>query len=375
MKYQRIYRDLERFLPPNKALIILGPRQVGKTTLMEDWLKVTTLKSLKMTGDDITIHKALGSQDLKTIKSICQGYELMAIDEAQKIPNIGIGIKLMVDQLPGIRVIATGSSSFELAGQVGEPLTGRKTSLFLYPISHIELLNHFNRYDLKQDIQDYLIYGSYPAVLASESKADKLRVLEEITGSYLFRDILSFERIKSPQLLLDLLRMIAFQIGSEVSVNELSKKLRIDNKTVKKYLELLEKSFILFNLRGYSGNLRKEITKQSKYYFYDNGIRNALIANFNSVDLRNDIGQLWENFLVVERLKKQSYKPIYANNFFWRSWSGQEVDFVEERDGKLFGYEFKWSPDKIKRPKLWLETYPQSMFEIINKENYMDFIV
>jgi len=169
--------------------------------------------------------------------------------------------------------------------------------------------------------------------------------------------------------------MIAFQIGSEVSVNELSKKLRIDNKTVKKYLELLEKSFILFNLRGYSGNLRKEITKQSKYYFYDNGIRNALIANFNSLDLRNDTGQLWENFLVIERLKKQSYKSIYANNFFWRSWSGQEVDFIEERDGKLFGYEFKWFRDKVKQPKLWLESYPQSTFEIINKDNYLDFIV
>jgi predicted AAA+ superfamily ATPase len=328
-----------------------------------------------MTGDDIIIHQAIGSQDLNTLKSICEGYELIAIDEAQKIPNIGVAIKLMVDQIPGIRVIATGSSSFELAGQVGEPLTGRKTSLFLYPISHIELLKHFNRFELKQNIQDYLIYGSYPAILAAGNKADKLRLLEEITGSYLFRDILSFERIKSPQLLLDLLRMIAFQIGSEVSVNELSRKLSIDNKTVKKYLELLEKSFILFNLRGYSGNLRKEITKQSKYYFYDNGIRNALIANFNSIGLRNDVGQLWENFLVVERLKKQHYKSIYANNFFWRSWSGQEVDFVEEREGKLFGYEFKWSADKVKQPKLWLETYPQSTFEIINKEKYLDFIV
>ena len=169
--------------------------------------------------------------------------------------------------------------------------------------------------------------------------------------------------------------MIAFQIGSQVSINEFSKQLRIDNKTVKKYLELLEKSFILFKLRGYSGNLRKEITKQSKYYFYDNGIRNALIANFNSIDLRNDIGQLWENFLIVERLKKQAYKSIYANNFFWRSWSGQEVDFVEEREGKLFGFEFKWSSDKGKKPKLWLEKYPRSSFEIITKESYLDFIV
>lgn len=375
MKIQRFYQHLEKFLPANKALIILGPRQVGKTTLMEDYLNASALKTKKVTGDDLMIHQSLGSQYLDEIKSFCEGYELIAIDEAQKIPNIGVAIKMIVDQIPGIRVIATGSSSFELAGQFGEPLTGRKTELFLYPVSQLELLNHFNRFELKQNLPDSLIYGSYPLVLSSEGKNARQGILSEITGSYLFRDILSFERIKSPQLLLDLLRMLAFQIGSEVSINELSKKLSIDNKTVRKYLDLLEKSFILFKLRGYSGNLRKEITKHSKYYFYDNGIRNALIANFNSVDLRSDIGQLWENFLIVERMKKQSYKSIYANNFFWRSWSGQEVDFIEEREGKLFGYEFKWSADKVKRPKLWLETYPQSTFEIINKENYLDFII
>ncbi len=375
MKIQRIYQNLEKYLPANKALIILGPRQVGKTTLMEDYLNVTALKNKKVTGDDFMIHKSLGSQYLDEIKSFCEGYELIAIDEAHKIPNIGVAIKMMVDQISGIRVIATGSSSFELAGQLGEPLTGRKTELFLYPVSQLELLNHFNRFELKQNLQDLLIYGSYPSVITAEGKTAKHSILSEITGSFLLRDILTFERIKSPLLLLDLLRMLAFQIGSEVSVNELSKKLSIDNKTVRKYLDLLEKSFILFKLRGYSGNLRKEITKQSKYYFYDNGIRNALIANFNSIDLRNDIGQLWENFLVVERLKKQSYKSIYANNFFWRSWSGQEVDFVEEREGKLFGYEFKWAADKVKHPKLWLEKYPHATFEVINKENYFDFIV
>jgi uncharacterized protein len=375
MKFQRIYHSIEKYLIPNRALIIFGPRQVGKTTLLVDYLNLTKLKSKLVTGDDILIHQVLGSQNLKEIQSFCEGYELIAIDEAQKIPNIGTAIKLMVDQIQGISVIATGSSSFELAGQVGEPLTGRKTELLLFPVSQMELLNHFNRFELRQAMPDYLIYGSYPRVLTAEGKADKLRVLSEIIGSYLFRDILSFERIKSPQLLLDLLRMLAFQVGSEVSVNELSNKLNIDNKTVKKYLELLEKSFILFKLRGYSGNLRKEITRQAKYYFYDNGIRNAIIANFNPLDLRNDIGQLWENFLVIERLKKQSYQTLYANNFFWRSWLGQEVDFIEERDGKLFGYEFKWSKDKFKQPKLWLDTYPNALFEIIHKENYLDFIV
>ena len=374
MKIQRIYQNIEQFLHPNKALVLFGPRQVGKTTLMEDYLNVTSLKSKKVTGDDIMIHQVLGSQNLHEIQSFCQGYDLIAIDEAQKIPNIGISIKLMVDQIPGIRVMATGSSSFELAGQVGEPLTGRKTQLFLYPVSQMELLNLFNRFELKQKLSDYLIYGGYPRVLTAESKSEKLQILSEITGSYLFPDIFSFERIKSPQLLLDLLRLLAFQVGSEVSVNELSNKLNIDNKTVKKYLELLEKSFILFKLRGYSGNLRKGITRKSKYYFYDNGIRNAIITNFNSIDLRNDIGRLWENFLVTERLKKQSYQSIFTNNFLWRSWSGSEVDFVEKRDGKLFGYAFKWAKDKVMEPKLWLETYPQATFEIINRENYLNFI-
>lgn len=375
MKIIRNYQDLEKYLTADKALIILGPRQVGKTTLMTDYLLKTHFKTKQVTGDDLLIHQALGSQYLENIKSFCEGYDLLAIDEAQKIPNIGIAIKLIIDQLKSIKVIATGYSSFELAGQLGEPLTGRKTELFLFPVAQSELLNHFNRFELKQNLEDYLIHGSYPEVVVSEGRKVKQRLLEEITGSYLFRDILSFERIKSPQLLLDLLRLLAFQIGSEVSVNELSKKLSIDNKTVRKYLDLLEKSFILYQLRGYSGNLRKEITKQSKYYFYDNGIRNALIANFNSLDLRNDVGQLWENFLVIERLKKQSYKSIYANNFFWRSWSGKEVDFVEEREGKLFGYEFKWSKDNVKPPKLWLETYPQSTFEVINNDNYLEFII
>lgn len=342
---------------------------------MEDYLTISSLKYKKVTGDDLGIHQVLGSQKLNEIKAFCEGYDLIAIDEAQRIPNIGIAIKLMVDQIPGIRVIATGSSSFELAGQVGEPLIGRKAELFLYPLSQLELTHHFNRFELNQKLPETLIFGSYPRVLGADNQADKLRILSEITGSYLFRDILAFERIKSPQLLLDLLRMLAFQIGSEVSVNELSNKLGIDNKTVKKYLELLEKSYILFKLRGYSGNLRKEITRHAKYYFFDTGIRNSLIANFNPLDLRNDVGQLWENFLVAERLKKQSYQSIYANNFFWRSWSGQEIDFIEERDGKLYGFEFKWSKDRSKPHKLWLETYPQALFQSINKESYQDFIL
>ncbi|MDD5509071.1 MAG: ATP-binding protein [Bacteroidales bacterium] len=374
MKIFRQFQDLEFFLKPNKVLMILGPRQTGKTTLMNDYLLTTSLKTKIVTGDDIMVHKPLASQSLREIRSFCEGYELLAIDEAQKIPNIGIAMKLMVDNIPNFHVIATGSSSFELAGQTGEPLTGRKTTLLLYPLAQMELLHHNNHYELRERLPEFLVYGSYPAVVTAESAMAKRSILNEIAGSYLFKDIFAFERIKSPQLLLDLLRLIAFQIGNEVSVNELSMNLGIDNKTVKRYLELLEKAFIIFTLRGYSGNLRKEISKKPKFYFYDSGIRNAVIANFNPLETRNDSGQLWENFLVMERLKKQSYQPIYANNFFWRSWSKKKVDFVEEREGKLFGYEFKWSTGTAKKPALWLESYPEATYEVISRENYLDFV-
>jgi predicted AAA+ superfamily ATPase len=375
MKIYRQFQDLGSILKPNKVLVILGPRQVGKTTLMQDYLLSAPFKTKVVAGDDILVHEPLASQSLQKIRAFCEGYELLAIDEAQKIPNIGIAMKLMVDHIPGIRIIATGSSSFELAGQTGEPLTGRKTTLNLYPIAQMELLHHFNQFELKERLPEFLVYGSYPEVIKAETASEKRGILNEIAGSYLFKDILSFDRIRSPQLLLDLLRLLAFQIGSEVSMNELSKNLSIDNKTVKKYLELLEKAYIIYSLRGYSGNLRKEISKKPKYYFFDTGIRNAVIANFNPIEIRNDTGQLWENFLVMERLKKQSYQPLYANNFFWRSWSKKEVDYIEEREGKLFGYEFKWSGEKVKAPTLWLETYPQATYQVINRDNYFEFIV
>ncbi len=374
MKLYRRYRDLVPYLKPNKALIILGPRQVGKTTLMEDFLSTIRLKTKKVTGDNITIHQSLGSRSLKEITSFCEGYDLIAIDEAQKIPHIGIGMKLMVDHIPGIQIIATGSSSFELTGQVGEPLTGRKTTLMLYPVAQMEMLHHFNRYELKEKLDEFLVYGSYPAVITAETITEKKNILKELTGSYLLKDILEFERIKSPQLLIDLLRLLAFQVGSEVSINELAQNLKIDNKTVKRYIELLEKSFIISTLRGYSSNLRKEISKKAKYYFYDNGIRNTVIANFNPLNMRNDKEQLWENFLVMERLKKQAYTSLYANNFFWRTWSGKEVDFVEERDGKLFGFEFKWNAKNKKPPQMWHDTYPEASWKVIDRLNYLDFV-
>ena len=372
----RFYDNLSSYLKPNKVLFIFGSRQAGKTTLLKKFLSENKDKfRYKLdSGDDINLHAVLGSSDFKKIIEYTKGYDLIAIDEAQKIKGIGQGLKIMVDQVPNLKAIVTGSSSFELAGQIGEPLTGRKITLALYPLSQIEMGNIYNDYELKSRLDDYLIYGAYPEVLTNEFINDKKRILEELVGSYLLKDILELEKVKSSKLLLDLLRLLAFQIGSEVSLSELGKQLGIGGKTVARYLDLFEKSFVIINIRGFSRNLRKEITKKSKYYFLDNGIRNAIIANFNPLEIRDDIGKLWENFLVVERIKKQSYHQIYANNYFWRTWNQKEIDWVEERDGKLFGYEFKWKGKPLKAATAWSENYPDASLEIIDKENYLEFV-
>jgi hypothetical protein len=376
MMLPRFYDNLSSYLKPNKVLFIFGSRQAGKTTLLKKFLSENKDKfRYKLdSGDDINLHAVLGSSDFKKIIEYAKGYDLIAIDEAQRIKGIGQGLKIMVDQVPNLKAIVTGSSSFELAGQIGEPLTGRKITLALYPLSQIEMGNIYNDYELKSRLDDYLIYGAYPEVLTSEVLNDKKRILEELVGSYLLKDILELEKVKSSKLLLDLLRLLAFQIGSEVSLSELGKQLGIEGKTVARYLDLFEKSFVIINIRGFSRNLRKEITKKSKYYFLDNGIRNAIIANFNPLEIRDDIGKLWENFLVVERIKKQSYHQIYSNNYFWRTWNQKEIDWVEERDGKLFGYEFKWKSKPLKAAAAWTENYPDASLEIIDKENYLEFV-
>ena len=372
----RFYDNLSSYLKPNKVLFIFGSRQAGKTTLLKKFLSENKDKfRYKLdSGDDINLQAVLGSSDFKKIIEYAKGYDLIAIDEAQRIKGIGQGLKIMVDQVPNLKAIVTGSSSFELAGQIGEPLTGRKITLALYPLSQIEMGNIYNDYELKSRLDDYLIYGAYPEVLTNEFINDKKRILEELVGSYLLKDILELEKVKSSKLLLDLLRLLAFQIGSEVSLSELGKQLGIEGKTVARYLDLFEKSFVIINIRGFSRNLRKEITKKSKYYFLDNGIRNAIIANFNPLEIRDDIGKLWENFLVVERIKKQSYHQIYSNNYFWRTWNQKEIDWVEERDGKLFGYEFKWKSKPLKAAAAWTENYPDASLEIIDKENYLEFV-
>ena len=375
MMIPRYYQDLTPYISPNKALVIFGPRQAGKTTLLKNYLEGQKgkIKYKLESGDDIIVQELIGSSDFARIKKYAAGYDLIAIDEAQKIKNVGQGLKIMVDEIPGIKIIATGSSSFELAGQIGEPLTGRKITLPLYPVSQIELKNLYNNFELESRLEEYMVYGNYPEVAANDNFDEKRRILNEIVGSYLLKDILELEKVKGSKILLDLLRLLAFQIGSEVSLSELGGQIGLDYKTVARYLDLFEQSFIIYNLRGFSGNLRKEITRKSKYYFLDNGLRNAVISNFNPFNTRDDVGKLWENFMVTERLKKQSYKHIYANNYFWRTYDQKEIDFIEEREGKLFAYEFKWS-GKSKTPKEFLETYTNSEFKSVNKENYLEFI-
>jgi uncharacterized protein len=372
----RAYEPLVPYLQPNKVLVIYGPRQVGKTTLLHTFLSQTELKHKLDSGDNIHTQQLLASQAFNQILPYVEGYEMLAIDEAQMIPNVGAALKIIVDQVPGIYVIATGSSSFELSGQIGEPLTGRKRTLSLYPIAQAELLARFNRFELRQKLPEYLVYGSYPEVVEATTTAAKIEAINEIAHSYLLKDILIMDRVRSSRTLLDLLRLLAFQVGSEVSHNELATQLAVDSKTVQRYLDLLEKAFVLIRVEGFSRNLRKEITSKVKYYFVDNGIRNALIAQFNRLDQRNDVGQLWENFVFMERLKRRTYFPVYANVYFWRTYDRQEIDIVEEREGKLFGYECKWSTNKtVSAPRSWLSHYPEATFALITPDNYLDFIM
>jgi predicted AAA+ superfamily ATPase len=327
-------------------------------------------------GDNIRTQEILSSQDFGKILAYAEGYELLAIDEAQNIPTIGMGLKIIVDQMPQICVIVTGSSSFELAGQVGEPLTGRKRTLTLYPIAQSELLSVQNRFESRQRLEEYLVYGTYPEVLLASSRREKIEIITEIVNSYLVKDILAFERIRNSKTLLDLLKLLAFQVGAEVSLSEVGTQLGVDYKTIQRYLDLLEKAFVLVRLGGFSRNLRSEITTKSKYYFMDNGIRNALIAQFNESDRRNDLGQLWENFFFIERLKHRAYQSIHANAYFWRTYSQQEIAILEERDGNLFGYEMKWLTGKtVNAPKEWRAAYPEGEFRVVTPENYQDFIL
>lgn len=374
---KRYYLDkLASYLKPNKVLVIYGPRQAGKTTLVNQFLDTLpqSTRIYKSAGENLELKTVLESSEFSKIIPYFQNYDLIVIDEAQKVSNIGQGLKIIVDQIPGKKIIATGSSSFELSNKIGEPLVGRQNIITLFPVSIMELQKMYGNAYVFENLENLLLYGSYPEVITSSSFTSKTKYLYQIRDSYLIKDILELDSIKNSRKIYDLLRLVAYQIGKEVSLQELGKQLEMSKNTVERYLDLLEKAFVVKNIGGFSRNLRKEITKTSRYYFYDNGVRNALIGNFNPLSSRDDVGQLWENFLFIERLKKNEYHNIYANYYFWRTWDQREIDLVEDRGGKLYGYEFKWSKEKSNKPKLFLDTYPGSEYHLINKDNFLDFI-
>ena len=371
----RQYDDLDSYLHPGKVLVIYGPRQVGKTTLIREYLKRTALKYRLGSGEDARLQELFSAGRIDLLAEYAAGYELVVIDEAQKVPGIGLGLKMLVDALPGVRLIATGSSSFELAGQVGEPLTGRKRTLTLYPVAQMELARMHNRFDLRGKLEDALVFGAYPEVLCAASREEKSRILHELTSSYLLKDVLSLDHIKNSRTIFDLLRLLALQIGGEVSLTEIGAQIGINYKTVDRYIDILEKAFILYRLPGMGKNPRTDLRKKNKYFFLDTGVRNALISNLNPLALRGDAGPLWENFLCIERIKRQSYQEQFANFYFWRTGGQKEIDLVEEREGKLWGFEFKWGTKGPKPPKEWRELGPGTTYTVIDRENYLDFLL
>ena len=372
------YINLEEQLTAGKVLLLYGPRRTGKTTLLEKLMHTTKLSYLFYRGDDVNTQSIFSVPDSQKLQSVIGKSELLILDEAQMIPDIGKTLKLLVDSMPRLKIVVSGSASFELAGQVGEPLTGRKRTRYLFPIAVAEAIGRApSPYAAFQErIEDFLIYGMYPSVMTQIGALEKRSELKELVNSYLLKDILIFQEVKSSRFLMQLLAMLAYQVGSVVSINELASGLGVNKATVSRYIDLLEKAFIIFRLSGLSRNLRSEIKKSDKFYFYDNGIRNAVIDNFNSLALRNDVGQLWESFVLVERYKKRLYYGPDANQYFWRTWKGSEVDLVEERAGKYFGYEAKWNTKKtVSAPNEWLQAYgDQAEWQVITPENLLPLV-
>jgi predicted AAA+ superfamily ATPase len=359
----------------NRVIVLYGPRQVGKTRLVRLILENYSGKVLNINADDTDYQPVLSSRSMQQLQQLVSGYDLLFLDEAQQIPDIGINLKLLYDQLPTLKIIATGSSSFELANKIQEPLTGRAWTFHLMPIGLCELAETLNPFEMNRQLEDWLVFGTYPALFSIENRQLKVNYLQEIVRAYLFKDILTIGHVKYPPKMRDLLRLLAFQIGSEVSINELSGTLQIARETVVSYLDLLEKAFIVFRLSGYSRNLRKEIVRHDKIYFYDLGVRNAVIENFSPIASRNDGGKLWENFLIVERMKTQTYRREGVNRYFWRTYTGAEIDYVEESGGQLQGFEFKFNQKNSRAPHSWRENYPDASFQTINRDNYLDFVL
>lgn len=372
-------RDLQSVIQERcfqgKAIILLGARQVGKTTLLKKIIQEQHVEALYLNCDEPQTVAALTNCNLKELQMIVGANKFVVIDEAQKVDNIGLTLKLIVDNMPDVQVIATGSSAFELRNCLNEPLTGRKYEYQMFPISSKEIYQSSGYLDLKGLLETRLIYGSYPDILNHANDAREL--LRMLTDSYLYKDILATDNLRKPDVLDKLLRALAFQVGSEVSYNELAQTVGTDSKTVERYIELLEKCYIIFRLHGLSRNLRNELKKAKKIYFYDNGVRNAVIQQFAPLELRNDAGALWENFFISERVKRNHYQLNYCNTYFWRTKSQLEIDYIEEQNGQMTVFEMKWNPKKANTsiPDAFLKAYDVKETVIITPDNYLDYLL
>jgi predicted AAA+ superfamily ATPase len=371
---RNIKKDIEINLFKGKIIIIYGPRRVGKTTLVKEILKQYGSDGKYINCDILQNKQGLESENDKKLREFLGQGKVFVIDEAQRVENIGINLKILVDTYPEIQIIATGSSSFDLSNKINEPLTGRSITYMLYPFSVSELRQMYkDKLSIDSNVENLLLYGGYPEIV-SNSASDKIAYLQDLASNYLYKDVLEFEGLKKPEMIVKLLQLIALQMGNEVSYNELATKLETTRKTVMSYIYLLEQAFVIFRLSPYSGNIRNEIGRKNKIYFYDLGIRNALINAFERLDIRDDVGRLWENLLIIERQKLIKEKKWYRSRYFWRTHRGEEIDYIEEYDGVLHGYEFKWGKGKYKIPKVFLDVYKNSDVSIINRSNYLEFL-
>ena len=369
-----IQQHIEQRLSPKKAAIILGPRQAGKSTMIKAIIENQNLAVQQYNGDEPQVRAAFQDVGLERLKSLVGNADLLVIDEAQRIENIGLALKIIIDQIGTVKIIASGSSAFELANTINEPLTGRKWEYFLYPLSFGELANNTNIITEKSALEKRLLFGSYPEVVTSPGMEQD--VLVSLTDSYLYKDILAWEKILKPQKLEKLIKALAFQIGNEVSYSELGQICELDKNTIEKYIGFLEKAFIVFRLSSFSRNLRNELKRSRKIYFYDVGIRNAVINQFSPVPLRQDIGQLWENYWIAERRKFMDYSQQKVNTYFWRTHAGQEIDYIEEANGKLTAFECKWNEKaKVKIPGSFVEAYPNTELHKISRANFEQFLM
>ena len=368
--YKRTLKNnLENKINKGKAIILIGPRQVGKTTLIK--AVINTKKHLFLDGDDSTVRNLLNTPNTEQIKSIIGSNKLVFIDEAQRIEGIGLTLKIITDQFKDIQLLVSGSSSFDLSSALNEPLTGRKWEYELFPISWEEFEDKHNYLVAEQQLENRLLYGFYPDVLNNPGEEKEL--LKQLVNSYLYRDILAYSNIRKPEVLERLVQALALQIGNEVNYNELAQTVGIDKNTVSNYIDILEKGYVIFKLNSFSRNLRNEIKKNRKIYFYDNGVRNMVLGNFSPLELRQDTGALWENFLISERRKQNTYKNTTAKMYFWRTKQQQEVDLVEECNGEITGFEFKWNAKKkLNLPKTFVKEY-NAKEVIIDRINFRDF--